>query len=299
MEYLINKLMSTCKVDRNVPLSKLTTLRIGGIADAVVYPTSYLALIEAFTCIVDSKIPYKVLGKGSNVLCSDEPFHGIIIKLDRSINDFYFTDTNLIASAGCSIIHMSTEAMKRGLSGLEFASGIPATVGGTCFMNAGAYKSHMKDVIEEVLILKDKHLQWITHEECQFNYRTSIFHHHRDWLIVAVKYRLEKSNSDDIRETMDSRRKRRLTSQPLEYPSAGSVFKNPENNHTWKIIENLGYRGKQIGGAKVSEKHTNFIINVKAATATDFLSLVEEIQRDAKNNFNEELVMEVEKFNFL
>ena len=192
-------------------------------------------------------IPYKVIGKGSNLLCSDEPFDGVIIRLDRYLCNAYFDNEHLVAEAGCSIIALSYEAMKNELSGLEFASGIPGTVGGVTFMNAGAYKSSMADVIDSVSVYRDGKIEWIQNADCGFSYRTSIFQKHPDWIILAVKMTLQKGDQKEIRELMDSRRERRMNSQPLDKHSAGSIFRNPEEIPAWKLIEGAGFRGKRIG----------------------------------------------------
>lgn len=282
----------------DVPLSKLTTLRIGGIAQYVAYPENLLSLEGLLKTIHEAGLPYKVIGKGSNLLCSDDVFEGVIIRLDKHFNQYYLDDTTMTAEAGCSIITLSVEAMKNGLSGLEFASGIPATVGGVTFMNAGAYKSAMSDIIESVSIFRDGKYEWLSNEECQFAYRTSIFQEHPDWIILGIRIRLKREDKEEIRSLMESRRERRMASQPLDKASAGSIFRNPEDIPAWKLIEGIGYRGKCIGGAKVSEKHVNFIVNEDHATASDFLQLVEEIQDKVKEKYDIDLKMEVEKFNW-
>lgn len=298
MDDIVKEIASYGDVSEYVSLSSCTTLRIGGTARAVVYPKNDLALSQIMNILLKKKISYKLIGKGSNLLCSDADYDGIIIRLDRYFNEYFFDKDKLVAQAGCSIIALSYEAMKKGLSGLEFASGIPATVGGVTYMNAGAYKSNMKDVIEKVYIYRNGKCEWISAEECRFEYRKSIFHTHRDWIILAVQLALSLKDPDEIREIMDDRRERRMKTQPLEFYNAGSVFRNPEGKFAWKIIEELGFRGKRAGDAQVSEKHVNFIVNLGHATASDFLSLVKEIQMRAKNELNEDLVMEVEKFNW-
>lgn len=298
MDDIVKEIALYGDISEYVSLSTCTTLRIGGIARAVVYPKNALALTQIMNILLKKAIPYKLIGKGSNLLCSDEDYSGIIIRLDRYFNEYYFDKNTLVAQAGCSIITLSYEAMKKGLSGLEFASGIPATVGGVTYMNAGAYKSNMKDVLDKVYIYRDGKCEWIDADECQFGYRKSIFHDHSDWLVLAVQLKLWPNDVDEIREVMDDRRERRMKTQPLDHYSAGSVFRNPEGKFAWKIIEELGFRGKKIGDAQVSEKHVNFIVNLGHAKARDFLSLVEEIQYRAKNEMNEDLIMEVEKFNW-
>ena len=294
---LFEKMRRIAEVEQNVPLSSMTTLRIGGPARYVVYPDSTVALDALMRLLKAEKIPYKVIGKGSNLLCSDKPFDGAVIRLDK-FDDYYFLGNDLIAQAGCSIISLSYQAMKQGLSGLEFVSGIPASVGGVTFMNAGAYRSSMCDVIDSVFVYRNERFEWISNEECEFAYRRSVFHSHPDWLIIAVKIHLNNAPVSEIRDLMDSRRERRMNSQPLDKPSAGSVFQNPEEMPAWQLIDGIGYRGYRIGGAMVSEKHVNFIVNEDHATAEDYLTLVNEIKRLVDEKYHIRLHMEVERFNW-
>lgn len=298
MEKLAKELQQYGQVQENVSLRTMTTLRIGGNARIVVYPKNILALTQVLREIKEVNAPYRVIGKGSNLLCSDDDFNGVVIRLDRTFTEHYFDHDVCYAEAGCSIIALAYDAMKNSLSGLEFASGIPGTVGGVTYMNAGAYKSNMASVIQEVFVYHDGQLTWMDVKDCEFDYRTSIFQKHRDWIVLAVKMKLHEGNSDEIRALMDQRRERRMSSQPLEMPSAGSVFRNPEERAAWQYIEDIGYRGKTIGGAAVSEKHVNFIVNKNNATASDFISLVTEIQTKVKEQFGVDLKMEVEKFNW-
>lgn len=295
---LYKELEALAEVEENIPLSKMTTLRIGGVARYVVYPENTISLQGVMNKLNQNHIPYKVIGKGSNLLCSDEPFDGVIIRLDRHLCNAYFDNEHLVAEAGCSIIALSYEAMKNELSGLEFASGIPGTVGGVTFMNAGAYKSSMADVIDSVSVYHDGKIEWIQNADCGFSYRTSIFQKHPDWIILAVKMTLQKGDQKEIRELMDSRRERRMNSQPLDKHSAGSIFRNPEEIPAWKLIEGAGFRGKRIGDAVVSEKHVNFIVNENHASAKDFITLVTDVQKAVKDKYDIDLYMEVEKFNW-
>lgn len=298
MKTLTEEISSIAETEVNMPLSSMTTLRIGGYAKYVVYPKTDIALDALIRLFKNRQLPYKVIGKGSDLLCSDKDYDGAVIRLDRYFNGAFFHDDTVTVQAGCSIIALAIEAMKNGLSGLEFASGIPGTIGGAVFMNAGAYRSSMSDIVREVFVYRDGRLEWIPASECCFGYRSSAFHEHLDWVIVAARLKLTHKDPDSIRELMDNRRQRRLASQPLEYPSCGSVFRNPEGMNAWELIEGIGYRGKRKGGAAVSEKHCNFIINENHATAEDYLSLVEEIQQKVKEKYGVELQTEMEKFNW-
>lgn len=298
MRDILERLRCYGDVTENVAMSTMTTIRIGGKARYVVYPKTTLALTQILRLIRRDDISFKIFGKGSNLLCSDQDYNGVILRLDRYYDNFYFDGQTVIAEAGCSIIALSYESMKHSLSGLEFASGIPGTVGGATFMNAGAYRSCMADIISEVFVYRDGRCEWMSPEQCCFAYRTSIFQKNPEWIILAIRLRLQEANQSEIRELMDQRRQRRMDAQPLNYPSAGSVFRNPTSKPAWQMIEELGLRGKRIGNAQVSEKHVNFIINLGEAKASDFMELVEEIQDQVRDEFQEELVMEVEKFNW-
>ena len=298
MNKLKQELEQYGEVQENVSFQTMTTLRIGGYARYVVYPKTTLALTQIIREVKDACVPFKVIGKGSNLLCSDHDFNGVVIRLDRTFTDFYFDHDVCYAEAGCSIIAVAYETIKQNLGGLEFASGIPGTVGGVTFMNAGAYKCNMADIIQEVFIYRDGRCEWVTQDECNFDYRYSIFHDHPDWIILAIKMKLFMNDAQIVRELIENRRQRRLETQPLNFPSAGSVFRNLPDNPAWYYIDALGWRGKKVGGAMISEKHANFIVNIGNATACDFLCLVEQIQVAARQRFQVELIMEVERFNW-
>ncbi len=295
---MTERLSKFAPVETDVSMAEMTTLRIGGNVHYVVYPDNLIALDSIVNLAKEECIPYKIFGKGSNLLCSDDYFEGLVIKFDRGMKKFYFNEDELVAEAGCSLILMSVEAMKRGYSGLEFASGIPGTVGGAVFMNAGAYRSSMSEIVEAVYVYKEGTAEWMSAEECAFGYRTSVFRDHPEWIIIAAKMKLKPGETEKIRSLMEDRKNRRTASQPLDKPSAGSVFRNPDEVPAWKLIEGIGYRGKQIGGAKVSDKHVNFIVNESGATAYDFMRLVNEIKEKVSEKYGIDLHMEVEIFNW-
>lgn len=292
------KNLEDCEILENEPMSKHTTYKVGGKARYYIYPKNEMALIKVLKKCKENGIETKIIGKGSNLLVSDDDFDGAFIALDRYFSEISFDGNQVSAYAGASIIFLSHEAMKRGLSGLEFASGIPGTVGGACFMNAGAYKKELKDIVDAVWVLKEEDCIWMKPEECEFGYRSSIFKKHPDWVILAVRFNLEPADASEIKDLMDSRRERRMASQPLDKPSAGSVFKNPEEKPAWQYIEEAGLRGKRIHGAMVSEKHANFIVNEDQASAQDILDLIELIQNQVKKEFGVSLKTEVECFNW-
>ncbi|MDO4378770.1 MAG: UDP-N-acetylmuramate dehydrogenase [Erysipelotrichia bacterium] len=285
-------------IQTDVSFKNLTTFKVGGIAKYVIYPYDSFSLISIIQILKKNGYDYKVLGNGSNILCSDDEYDGFIIKLNRTMNKFRFDNDILYAQAGCSIISLAYQAMQKSLSGLEFASGIPGTLAGCIYMNAGAYKSDMSQIVEEVEVLIGDKLVCFKNEQCDFAYRHSVFQTNPDWIIISAKLKLELGDKEKIAELMKNRQERRLQSQPLEYPSAGSTFRNCQDVFAWKLIDEIGYRGKRIGGAQVSEKHSNFIINFDNATAQDILDLAEEIKDKVKDKYDINMIMEVEKFNW-
>lgn len=294
---LLEKLEVYGKVLQNESMKKHTTYRIGGTVDYYIYPKNELALMRILQLLKEEQVPYHVLGRGSNLLCSDNHFHGAIINLDRTLNDFFFEKEGLLlAQAGCSIINLSIEAMKNSLSGLEFASGIPGSLGGALYMNAGAYKSDIASILKGVYILRDGKIEWVEKGDLDYGYRHSLFQNHKDWIILGGCFQLKEGNRKEIEDLMASRRQRRMESQPLDMPCAGSVFRNPEAMPAWKLVESLGLRGHKIGGAQVSLKHSNFIVNVdQTATCQNVLDLISLIQTKAKEVYDIDLITEVER----
>jgi UDP-N-acetylmuramate dehydrogenase len=297
MSNIIEKLEKFGIVETNKTFKELTTLKIGGKIKYLVYPENVIALIQVIDILKENKITYKVLGNGSNILCSDKDYDGCVVKLGRFINDCYIEDELMIVEAGASIIATANKAMKSSLTGLEFACGIPGTVGGCVFMNAGAYKKKISDILIEAFVLFDGECKWLKVDELEYSYRSSIFQKNPEWIILAVKFKLEKGNFDDIFNLMQERKARRIAAQPLNFPSAGSTFRNHSKYPAWKLIDGIGYRGKIVGGAKVSEKHVNFLINNGNATYNDFVALATNVQTKVKEQYDIDLMMEVEKFN--
>ena len=297
MDEIIKKLEQLAIVDVNKSFRQITTLRIGGKIKYLIYPKNIVALGQVINILNENQIPFKMLGKGSNILCSDDDYDGAIIKLDRFISNCYVEGEYLIAEAGCSIIAASNLAMRHSLKNLEFASGIPGTVGGCVFMNAGAYTHSMSEIITEVFVFIDGECKWMKNAELDFAYRHSIFQSHPDWIILAVKLKLAKGDPEEIFALLTKRRERRLATQPLNFPSAGSTFRNSTNHSAWELIDGINFRGHQVGGAMVSEKHANFLINYNHASYQDFISLASQVQQKVKEKYQIDLIMEVEKFN--
>ena len=299
MKRILSKLQPYGEIDINSKFSDLTTLKVGGHVGYLAYPRDSFALQSMINVCNEENIPYKVIGNGSNLLCSDDPYDGVIIKLNHYFNQIYYDVDNVVeVQAGNSIVSLAFEVMREGLSGLEFASGIPGTVGGCIYMNAGAYKNSMSDIVESVQVLKDREIVWLSNEECEFGYRKSIFQDHNDWVILAARLKLTEGDEGEIKELMQKRQARRFETQPLNMPSCGSVFRNGEEHFAWEYVDMIGYRGKKLGGAMVSEKHSNFIVNSGNAKASDVYNLICEIQDKVRDQFGVELTTEVEKFNW-
>jgi UDP-N-acetylmuramate dehydrogenase len=298
MTQITEKLETFGQVETGASFKDMTTFRIGGRVEFVSYPRNMLSLALLLDFVKKNDIPFKIIGKGSNLLCSDEDFNGVIIRLDRTMNHWYIDGERLIAEAGSSIIALSVFAARNGLSGLEWASGIPATVGGSVFNNAGAYKYSMRDCVSRVLILDNGNFRWIDNEQCEFDYRYSVFHKNSDWVVLAVEFALTAKDKKEILQMMEERKKRRLESQPLEHPSAGSIFRNPNTDAAWALIDQANMRGMTIGGAQVSKKHCNFIVNIEDATSEDVRNLIDLVIKNVEEKTQIRLKTEVEMFNW-
>lgn len=268
-----------CDARKDEPMNKHTTFKIGGNADAYIKVNSLSKLSAILKECRQSEVDYMILGNGSNLLVSDEGIKGAVIRLDGDFRQItLIDDTTIYCGAGASLAYLCKFALKCGLTGLEFAWGIPGTVGGAVFMNAGAYDGEMKQVVHSVAhISPEGEIGRTEKENLEFGYRTSVYRSN-NMIITGVTLKLEKGNRDEIRRKMDDFLERRSTKQPLEYPSAGSVFKRPEGAFAGALIEQCGLKGKMCGGAQVSEKHAGFIINKSNATAKDVRNLISEIQ---------------------
>jgi UDP-N-acetylmuramate dehydrogenase len=297
MDNIISKLDNNYRVLENESLSKYTTYKVGGIAKYIVYPNSIDKLVELVRLLRDNNIKFKIIGNGSNLIFSSKLYDGVIIKLN-DLNKVVYEDNIVFVEAGYPAIKLAMETANMGLSGLEFASGIPGAIGGLTYMNAGAYLSEMSRIVEEVTVLdKNNNVITVSNKDMGFTYRHSLCSE-KGYIILSVKLKLEHGNKDEIIALIEDRKRRRIESQPLEYPSAGSVFRNPEGLSSWKLIEDLGLKGYSIGGASVSVKHSNFIINENNATAEDIRDLILYIKQKVKEEYNIDLVVEQEFVNW-
>lgn len=274
----IEKYIDGSKVRYDEPMSKHTTLKVGGNADVFVLPESVEDVVNVLRFAKENNIPVTVIGNGSKLLVLDKGIRGLVIKLSSKFANVEIDGESLTVSAGMSLPRLAIIAKDNALSGLEFAAGIPGNVGGAVYMNAGAYGSEMSSVIEEVTYVDENlNVQTVSNEECKFGYRTSMFRESK-YVILSTKLKLKAGNKEEIEALMKTNNEARKSKQPLEYPNAGSTFKRPEGYFVGKLIDDLGLKGYKIGDAQVSTKHSGFIVNTGNATASDVLRLINYIK---------------------
>lgn len=260
------------------PMNQHTTFKVGGNAACFVTPGDEAQLIQTIQILRENDEPYYVLGNGSNLLISDSGYDGCIVQICRNMGTVTIQDNCLTAMAGALLSQVANAAYKKGLTGFEFASGIPGTIGGAMVMNAGAYGGEMKQIVESVRVLAhDGHILELSCDEMEFGYRSSIVRK-MSYTVLSVAIRLTYGNPTEIKSKMDELKGQRIAKQPLEFPSAGSTFKRPQGYFAGKLIEEAGLRGYTIGGAQVSEKHCGFVINRGNATADDIFCLITHIR---------------------
>lgn len=276
------------------PMYKHTTYKVGGPAKIYLKVRDIEALKRAIKYCRKHHVQYLVIGKGSNLLFSDKEYEGVIISLQEHFNTFSVNGSSIKAGAGVSMIKLSYEAAKIGLSGFEFMGGIPGTIGGGLYMNAGAYKYDIASVVKSVTILTDK-LEVVTLEnkDMDFSYRKSILQENKKWIVLEVEFALTAKDPIEIKEVLDQRKERRMSSQPWNLPSAGSVFRNPDEKGAWHYIDECGLRGYEIGGAQISPKHSNFIVNNGYASAKDIYDLITFAKKTVEEKCDVKLKQEV------
>lgn len=280
-------------VRQNEPMKSHTTFRIGGPADYYLCPHSTKELQEVLVICREEQVPFFILGNGSNLLVSDKGYRGVVVQLWKNYSDIKTEGTCITAKAGALLSKIAAEALDAGLTGMEFAAGIPGTLGGAVVMNAGAYGGEMKDIIREVKVLdRAGNIQTLSGEEMNFGYRTSIVKE-RGYIVLSAVLELKPGKREEIRRNMEELKGKRVSKQPLDMPSAGSTFKRPEGHFAGKLIMDAGLRGFSVGGAQVSEKHCGFVVNKGNATAEDVLELIREVQEQVKKQFGVELEPEV------
>ena len=286
--------ISDLRVEQDHPIAPHTTFRIGGPAALALFPATAQAAAEALGAIARSAVPHAVIGRGSNLLCADAGFAGAVL-FTGEMRQVAFDGTEVRADCGASLTSLAYESGQRCLDGLTFAYGIPASVGGAVRMNAGAYGGQMSDVLYESTYfdMNDGEIHRLDAPAHDFFYRHSFYADHPECVVLSATLRLREGDSVSLCAQMQELMQRRRDKQPLEYPSAGSVFKRPEGYFAGKLIEDCGLKGYAIGGAQVSEKHAGFIINRGNATADDVLRLIAHIQSCVLTQFGVELKCEV------
>lgn len=276
----------------DVSLKNYNTYKLDVKTKFLVFPSKKEELRSLVKFFCDNDIKFIVLGNGSNVIFSMDYYDGVVIRLDK-FDELIIHDNIIEVGSGYSLIKLSMNMSLLGLSGMEFASGIPGCIGASVAMNAGAYNHSLSEVVDSVLVLNSNYeFETMKNKDLAFGYRDSFFKNNRDYIIISVKLRLDYGNREEMLEVINNRRVRRMDTQPLNYPSAGSVFRNPEGMHAGKLIEECELKGYKVGGAMVSLKHANFIVNYDNATGKDIVELINKVKREVYNKYNIELILE-------
>lgn len=285
--------MDVGKVIENEPMYKHTTYKVGGPAKIFVCVKDIDSLVSTLKYCREHDIKRMVIGNGSDLLFSDKEYDGVIVSM-KSFNDVKMNGNIIQAQAGVSMIALAYSSAKAGLSGFEFMGGIPGDMGGGIYMNAGAYKYCMADVFKSVRVLDDDlNVKTLNKEDMEFSYRHSVLQKHPDWIILDATFEMNVKDPGEIRKVLDKRKERRMSTQPWNFACAGSVFRNPQEKPAWKYIDEAGLRGYEIGGAQVSPKHSNFIVNNGYASAKDILDLIMFVEKTVNDKFGVKLHKEV------
>src|SRR5690625_3998678 len=297
METLINELndKKVGKVLVDEPLKKYTTIKIGGPADLLIKPSSIDGLIEAIKLLKKHQMPIRIIGRGSNLLIPDEGIRGAVIQLGKGMDHIEINNDQIKVGAGYPLVRLAAIMGREGLSGLEFYGGIPGSIGGAVYMNAGAHGSDTSKILVKAHILfEDGTTAWLTNEEMKFSYRHSILHGEKKGYVLEAILQLDKKDKKEILAEMKKHKEYRRVTQPWDAPCCGSVFKNPLPRHSGQLVEELGLKGHAIGGAKISELHGNFIVTENDASYDDVIALINLVKTEVKKNYNIDLVTEVE-----
>lgn len=295
IKYIENQHLGSFK--KNVSFKDLTTYKSGGEAALVCYPDNVDKLVKLLKHLKEKQIAYKIWGYGSNILASDDFYDGVIIKLAQ-LKEINLNEDILSVEAGHNLITLSYNISKAGYTGLEFASGIPATVGGAVAMNAGAYKKSISDILISVDVL-DENFEYktLSLDELNCGYRKTVFKD-KPYICIRAHFKINKGSPEEILNDIENKRLKRIKSQPLEYPCAGSVFRNPEGDFAGRLIEECNLKGKLYKGAQISSKHANFIINKNNATSESIKYLIDLAHNEVLKKYNINLINEQELFNF-
>ncbi|NSL50782.1 UDP-N-acetylmuramate dehydrogenase [Calidifontibacillus erzurumensis] len=297
MERLLKKLKeaNVGKVLENEPLKNHTTMKIGGPADIFIEPVGIDGVINTIKIVNEEGALMTTIGRGSNILVPDEGIRGVVMKIGEGLDHLEVEGTKVRVGGGYSLVSLATTISKKGLSGLEFAGGIPGSVGGAVYMNAGAHGSDISKILEKALVVfRDGSCEWLSNTDMKYSYRTSVLQKERPGVVVEAVFQLRAGDRETIVKEMQKNKDYRRETQPWNYPCAGSIFRNPLPNYAGQLIEKAGLKGYKIGGAKVSELHGNFIVNTGNATANDVIQLIKYIQDVIFEKFSIRLETEVE-----
>ena len=289
------KIMSEEQVKTEEPMKNHTTFRVGGPAEFFVMPRTAEEVKKVINLCRRESFPYYIIGNGSNLLVSDQGYRGVVLQIYKEMSCIEIEENVIVAQAGALLSAIANKALENGLTGFEFAAGIPGTLGGACVMNAGAYGGEMKDVLEEVTVLTEEgEVLIIPKENLELGYRTSIIAR-KGYIVLEARIQLREGEKEAIKSLMEELKDKRVSKQPLEYPSAGSTFKRPEGYFAGKLIQDAGLRGFSVGGAQVSEKHCGFVINRENATAADVAELMRQVSARVEEEFGVKLEPEVKR----
>ena len=294
----LNNVIAKDSILIDEPMSRHTTFRVGGPADFFVTPKAKEEVRDVIRICKEAGMPYYIIGNGSNLLVSDAGYRGVVVQIYKKMNEVKVEGDLVKAQAGALLSGIAAKALGAELSGFEFASGIPGTIGGACVMNAGAYGGEMKDVLESVTVLTGEgKIIELGRNELELGYRTSVIAK-KGYIVLGAVLKLERGDGEKIKTYMDELKEKRVTKQPLKYPSAGSTFKRPEGYFAGKLIQDAGLQGYTVGGAQVSEKHCGFVINRGGATSSDIITLIRDVQKKVKEDAGVDLETEVKLIGF-
>ena len=298
MDNILNELMNELiewevgTVKQDEPLSGHTTIKIGGPADLFIEPSSIKDLEKTMDLVRKYKVNWRAIGRGSNLLVLDKGIEGVVIKLGNGLNHLEINGTQVIVGAGYSVVSLAVQISRNALSGFEFASGIPGSVGGAVYMNAGAHGSDVSKILTRAHILfEDGTFEWLTNKEMEFSYRTSVLQNKRPGIVVEAEFPPTEGNKEEIMEAIHKNKEYRKVTQPWNFPCAGSV-RNPLPHYAGRLVEEAGLKGYRIGDAQISDMHGNFIINAGNATAREVLDLIEYVKKEIYDSYK--IIMETE-----
>lgn len=276
----------------DISLKKYNTYHIDTICKYLVFPKDKEELIKVLQYIKENNIKHFILGNGSNIILNMSYYDGVMIKLDY-MNKVEYNGNLVTAEAGCSLIKLALDTINKSLAGLTFAAGIPGNVGASTAMNAGAYNSDMSSVVKEVIVLDENYqIKKLSNKDLEYSYRDSYLKRHPELIVLSTTLSLNDGDKEEMLTQVNERKNKRIASQPLNMPSAGSVFRNPEGMYAGELIEKCGLKGYNINGAEVSNKHANFIVNTGNATGKDIVTLINTIKDKVKKQYNVDLKLE-------